>query len=208
MVGVNPLVPLAHGVDRATGAVGKEVEPRRGILRQEPVPQHIRRLRQPVQPRRMPLGPVPWRRRCPRCLPRCHAAGRTARAPCAPLLAGNAARVALRDVPRSRCRCLLTSESCLGLDIESAPLHGSAEGIEDSAAARNWPERHASWLHRLPKTPDMLWDWLLAQDAATRLDLLAYCAGCSVNAVSKRHERVDADHCSMPTGWPRHSVST
>jgi ParB family chromosome partitioning protein len=31
----------------------------------------------------------------------------------------------------------------------------------------------------------------LAQNTATRLDVLAYCAGCSVNAVRKRHERAD-----------------
>jgi ParB family chromosome partitioning protein len=38
-----------------------------------------------------------------------------------------------------------------------------------------------------------LWDWLLSQDTATRLDLLAYCAGCSVNAVKKPHERGDTE---------------
>jgi ParB family transcriptional regulator, chromosome partitioning protein len=38
-----------------------------------------------------------------------------------------------------------------------------------------------------------LWDWLLAQDTATRLDLLAYCAGCSVNAVKEAQQRADAE---------------
>jgi ParB family chromosome partitioning protein len=38
-----------------------------------------------------------------------------------------------------------------------------------------------------------LWEWLLVQDQAIRLDLLAYCAGCSVNAVRKRHDRAEND---------------
>lgn len=81
------------------------------------------------------------------------------------------------------------TESCLALRLDSASLHGSAEGIEDSLAGKALAEWHAAWFRRLPKTPEMLWDWLSLQDTATRLDLLAYCAGCSVNAVKKRHER-------------------
>lgn len=79
-------------------------------------------------------------------------------------------------------------ESCLELSLDSAPLHGSAEGIEDSPAGKALAEWHASWRRKLPTTPEALWGWLLDQDTATRLDLLAYCAGCAVNAVRKRHE--------------------
>jgi ParB family transcriptional regulator, chromosome partitioning protein len=84
-------------------------------------------------------------------------------------------------------------ESCLELSLDSAPLHGSAEGIEDSPAGKALAEWHASWRRKLLTTPEALWGWLLDQDTATRLDLLAYCAGCSVNAVRKRHERTDTD---------------
>lgn len=82
--------------------------------------------------------------------------------------------------------------SCLELSLDSTPLDGSAEGIEDSPAIHALEEGRTAWLRRLPKTPAALWGWLLQQDSATRLDLLAYCAGSSVNAVRKRHER-DAD---------------
>lgn len=34
-----------------------------------------------------------------------------------------------------------------------------------------------------------MWEWCLAQDTNTRLELLAYCAATSVNAVVKPHER-------------------
>ena len=85
------------------------------------------------------------------------------------------------------------AESCLALKLDSAPLQGSAEGIEDSPAAVKLARRHQFWLRHLPNSAEGLWDWLLAQDTATRLDLLAYCAGCSVNAVRKRHERTGTD---------------
>jgi ParB family transcriptional regulator, chromosome partitioning protein len=85
------------------------------------------------------------------------------------------------------------TESCLELSLDSAALHGSAEGIEDSPAGKALAEWHASWRRKLPTTPEALWDWLAGQDTATRLDLLAYCAGCSVNAVRKRHERDGTD---------------
>jgi ParB family transcriptional regulator, chromosome partitioning protein len=85
------------------------------------------------------------------------------------------------------------TESCLELSLESTPLHSSAEGIEDSPAGKALAEWHASWRRKLPTSPEALWDWLAGQDTATRLDLLAYCAGCSVNAVRKRHERDGTD---------------
>ena len=85
------------------------------------------------------------------------------------------------------------AETCLELSLNSAPLSGSAEGIEDSPAAVGLAEPHEVWARQLPTTAEGLWDWLLSQDTATRLDLLAYCAGYSVNTVRKRHERADSE---------------
>jgi ParB family chromosome partitioning protein len=45
--------------------------------------------------------------------------------------------------------------------------------------------------HLLPEQAEGLWDWLLAQEGATRLQLLAYCASLTVNAVTKAHDRRD-----------------
>src|SRR5258708_26548584 len=45
-------------------------------------------------------------------------------------------------------------KSCLELSLDSAPLHGSAEGIEDSPAAKALAEWHASWRRKLPPTPE------------------------------------------------------
>jgi len=84
------------------------------------------------------------------------------------------------------------TESSLDISLESVPLTSSAEGIEDSSASEGIVTRRHDWVLRLPDGVESLWDWLSAQDTATRLDLLAYCAGCSVNAVRKRHERSEA----------------
>ena len=111
------------------------------------------------------------------------------------VLAGNA-EVALTAVVHALALPLFfphESESCLALKLDSAPLYGSAEGIEDSVAAVKLHSRHEFWLRHLPNSAEGLWDWLSMQDTATRIDLLAYCAGCSVNAVKKRHERPDTE---------------
>jgi ParB family transcriptional regulator, chromosome partitioning protein len=81
-------------------------------------------------------------------------------------------------------------ESCLALRLDSADLSVGAEGIADSRAMISLAERHGLWRQRLPETAEGLWDWLLARDTATRLDLLAYCAALSVDAVDRAHEHV------------------
>lgn len=84
-------------------------------------------------------------------------------------------------------------KSSLALRLDSLVLQSSVEGIDDSAAGMKLIERHRFWQGKIPNNAEALWDWLLGQNRATRLDLLAYCAGCSVNAVRKRHERSDTD---------------
>jgi ParB family chromosome partitioning protein len=79
--------------------------------------------------------------------------------------------------------------SCLAFRLESADLRAGGEGIADSPALAKLTERHGLWRQRLPEMAEDLWDWLLAQDTATRLDLLAYCAASSVDAVERPHER-------------------
>ena len=66
------------------------------------------------------------------------------------------------------------------LAIRAAHPFLRAEGIEGGAAAQRMAERHAAWEARLPQEESALWDWLLAQDAATLTALLAYCVACTV----------------------------
>ncbi len=78
-------------------------------------------------------------------------------------------------------------ETCLELRLSNAVLRGT----EDSSAAATLNQRHEEFRRTLPDAAGDLWDWLLARDMATHLDLLAFCAACSVNAVVKPHERSD-----------------
>jgi predicted anti-sigma-YlaC factor YlaD len=51
----------------------------------------------------------------------------------------------------------------------------------DGSPAMKWlAERHAAWAEQLPEQEAALWDWVLAQDAATIAGLMAYCAACTV----------------------------
>ena len=111
------------------------------------------------------------------------------------MLAGNA-DVALAAVVHALALPLFyghAGEGCLDIRLVSDGLERGAEGIEDSPAAKALGGRHEAWLRALPQEVEGFWDWLLAQDTATQLDLLAYCAGCSVNAVKKAQERADAE---------------
>ena len=111
------------------------------------------------------------------------------------------------------------TESCLALRLDSPSLRGSAEGIEESQAAKELTERASLWRTRLPDDPGAFWDWLSQQSAAIRLDLLAFCAGNAVNAVKKPHDRSDgsrlahADRLAVAlnldmTQWWRPSAAT
>lgn len=46
-----------------------------------------------------------------------------------------------------------------------------------------------TWAERLPGNESDLLDWCLAQEQGTLLDLLAFCAGCTVDAVRKKEDR-------------------
>jgi ParB family chromosome partitioning protein len=82
--------------------------------------------------------------------------------------------------------------SSLDLRITSGDLASSADGIADSPAARRLDERHADWRNQMPEDADAFWGWLLSQPTDRLTDLLAVCAGMSVNAVRKTHDKADA----------------
>ena len=61
--------------------------------------------------------------------------------------------------------------------------------MPESRALTRLAEWQANWAQELPKEPEQLWNWLLAQDSATLMGLLAVASAFSVNAVQKPHER-------------------
>jgi ParB family chromosome partitioning protein len=65
---------------------------------------------------------------------------------------------------------------------------------EDTKGKEALEEARERWAGRLPKTANGLWDWCLAQeDCDPLLELLAFCAACTVNAV-----QVKPDHADCP----------
>lgn len=62
---------------------------------------------------------------------------------------------------------------------------------EESRGASELEAIREQWTERLPGGESELWDWCLAQDTETLLQLLAYCAARSVNAVQTKQDRTD-----------------
>ena len=74
-------------------------------------------------------------------------------------------------------------DSCLALSGKVTCLRGKSEGEIHLCSM------HDAWAERLPDRADALWGWCLAQEQETLLDLLAYCASRTVNAVQAKHDR-------------------
>jgi len=83
-------------------------------------------------------------------------------------------------------------KTCLSLRLDSTDLRRSAENIEGTSAMRAFMEHHTEWMRQLPDHEDELWAWCLGQGIDTRLNLLAYCAACSIDAIRKPHQHDNA----------------
>jgi len=78
---------------------------------------------------------------------------------------------------------LCGGENSLQISARPMRLREASKGSEELERA------HDQWSDRLPAGSDALWQWCLSQDQSTLLDLLAYCAARSVNAVQAKHDR-------------------
>ena len=65
-------------------------------------------------------------------------------------------------------------------------LGGSAEGIDDSVAYKQFAATTKAATKGMPKQPEKLWAWLLQQDQKALLAILAICAATTVDAVEKK----------------------
>ena len=79
--------------------------------------------------------------------------------------------------------------SCLELEASSGSF-GKTEGSKAFAEIERLRE---SWGDRIPGDPEKFWTWCLEQHRDTLLDLLAFCAACSVNAVLQKADRPDCN---------------
>jgi ParB family transcriptional regulator, chromosome partitioning protein len=88
------------------------------------------------------------------------------------------------------------AESCLDLRLVSRDLRSSAEGIAQSGAMAVVTDRRTAWEQRLPDDAGDLFGWLLAEDRATVISLIAFCTAMSVDAVRGKHDRHDCPRLS------------
>ena len=65
-------------------------------------------------------------------------------------------------------------------------LDGSAEGIDDSGACKQFAASTKAATKGMPKQPEKLWAWLIEQDQKALLAILAICAATTVDAVEKK----------------------
>jgi len=81
------------------------------------------------------------------------------------------------------------SDTCLELDVKSVQFGSQAPGLNDTALARAFDERHQSWRASLPKESGELWDVLQGWDGDSRHALFAHCVAQGVNAVHEAWNR-------------------
>jgi len=65
----------------------------------------------------------------------------------------------------------------------------SLQRVEGSTAFCRLEEARETWGEQIPGTPDDIWQWCLEQDQAVLLDLLTFCAACTINAVQTKADR-------------------
>jgi ParB family chromosome partitioning protein len=96
--------------------------------------------------------------------------------------------IALAAVVHALALCVFhsyTRHSSLQISARRTHIAEASKGREELQLA------HHTWAEAIPGDEDALWDWCLAQNRDTLLELLAHCAACTVNAVQMKHERPD-----------------
>jgi ParB family transcriptional regulator, chromosome partitioning protein len=86
------------------------------------------------------------------------------------------------------------ASSIFGLYREHSSLELSVKVTrfsEESTGSSQMRAQHEQWSERIPDDSGNLWDWCLAQEQATLLELLAFCAAVSINAVRSKQDRSD-----------------
>ncbi|HNP16543.1 MAG TPA: hypothetical protein PKI99_08785, partial [Terrimesophilobacter sp.] len=81
------------------------------------------------------------------------------------------------------------SETALKLSASAQSLHR----VEGSPALAHIEKARETWGQRIPGTPDGLWQWCLEQPVDVLLDLLAFCAASTVNAVQLKTDRTNGE---------------
>jgi ParB family chromosome partitioning protein len=79
---------------------------------------------------------------------------------------------------------LYRSQSSIQINSTQSHLAEAAA----SPAVQALSKQKTAWLTRLPKTPNALWNWVLALPQDTLLSLLAFCAALSLNGIRTKND--------------------
>ncbi|GBQ88419.1 ParB/RepB/Spo0J family partition protein [Asaia krungthepensis] len=74
----------------------------------------------------------------------------------------------------------------LEANVRQIHFAAQADDLKDSASANSVTDRHERWGDHVPADDQALWDWLIALDDGSRLDLLAHCVSYGINALFER----------------------
>ena len=80
-------------------------------------------------------------------------------------------------------------DTALKVSASSQSLHR----VEGSAAFKALEDARETWGQRLPGKSGDIWQWCLEQDQNVLIDLLTFCAACSINAVQTKSDRPEND---------------
>lgn len=95
-----------------------------------------------------------------------------------------------------------TDETCLEVKLTSEKLETSIKNPAACKGIVTMDDLRENYGHAIPGNPHDLWEWCLEQPTATLLDLLAYAAAKSVNALQlghyeRRKQRAHADRLAQ-----------
>ena len=95
-----------------------------------------------------------------------------------------------------------TEETCLEVKLTSERLETSIKNPAECKGIAALDDLRENYGHTVPGNPGDLWEWCLEQPTATLLDLLAYAAARSVNALQlphfeRRKQRAHADRLAQ-----------
>lgn len=86
-----------------------------------------------------------------------------------------------------RGRAMGNAQSVLQLNLTHERLEGSLKRPDENKALEGWESLKENFGHMLPGDTNDLWDWLMDQQRDQLLNLLAFAAAHSVNAVELKY---------------------
>jgi len=76
--------------------------------------------------------------------------------------------------------------------LQVSAFKQSLQRAEGSKAVAQMDAARETWMRNVPTTPEDLWTWCLGQEQSVLLELLAFCAACTVDAVRRKTDRPDS----------------